>query len=230
MIAPMSELRDVSKSYGQGRTRVEALRNVSLEIYAGELTLIEGPSGSGKTTLLHVLGLLQRADAGEVWIRGRRLDGLAEPRLVGPRRENVVLIFQGANLLESLTVKDNVGIASRLCSGGRSSAEPMECVARLGLTNRANHLPRELSGGEKQRTAIARALACPGLLVLADEPTANLDWGTARPVIQRLAELGGSYGLDGRLSTRIKQALQSQPSAIVERSISDHVARTMQSR
>ena len=117
MASVVAELMKVSKSFGRGVTRVEALRSVDLKIHAGELTLIEGPSGSGKTTLLHILGVLQRADEGEVWIRGRRMDQVPEPRLPDERANNVVLIFQGYNLLDSLTVRDNVAVAGRLTAG-----------------------------------------------------------------------------------------------------------------
>ncbi len=191
---PISELRSVTKTFGQGHTRVLALDDVSLPIYAGELTLIEGPSGSGKTTLLHILGLLQRADSGEVWNRGCRLDQLPESRLTTQRRRNVVLIFQGANLLESLNVRDNVSIALHLANGQSGQTSVMDHLKRLNLGDRASHFPRQLSGGEKQRTAIARALACPGQLVLADEPTANLDWHSAQSIVERLVELAHDDG------------------------------------
>ncbi len=194
MIATLSELRGVSKAFGESHTRVQALTDVSLSIHAGELTLIEGPSGSGKTTLLHILGLLQRADRGEVWIGGRRLDAFPESRLSIERRRNVVLIFQGANLLESLTVHDNVAIAQHVANGRRRHASVTEHLQRVGMDGRAGHLPRQLSGGEKQRTAIARALACPGHLILADEPTANLDWASAQQVVARLVELAHRDG------------------------------------
>lgn len=211
---PVAQLRGVSKAFGQGCTRVQALQDVDLPIYAGELTLIEGPSGSGKTTLLHILGLLQRADEGEVWIGGRRLDALPESRLAYERRRNVVLIFQGVNLLESLTVQGNVAVAHRLANGRRRRAavrpSVMDHLRRMDLEKRANHLPRELSGGEKQRTAIARALACPGALVLADEPTANLDWKSARQVVERLAELAHR---DGRAVVMVTHDSRVEPFA-----------------
>ena len=184
----VAELKKVSKTFGRGVTLVEALRSVDLEIHAGELTLIEGPSGSGKTTLLHILGLLQEADEGEVWIRGRRMDQVPEHRLPDERANNVVLIFQGYNLLDSLTVRDNVAVAGRLTAGSYRATPVADYLGRLGLQGRTGHLPGQLSGGEKQRTAIARALACPGSLVLADEPTANLDWTNAQQVVQCLAD------------------------------------------
>jgi len=169
--------------------QVRALRGVDLRIQSGELTLIEGPSGSGKTTLLHIVAMLQRADQGEVWFDGRRVDRLPESRLPAERRAHVVLIFQVYNLLESLTAADNVALAGLLTKGSRRAVPVEDYLQRVNLQQRADHLPAELSGGERQRTAIARALACPGRLVLADEPTANLDWENAREVMQSLADL-----------------------------------------
>ncbi len=191
-VLPVAELKGVSKAFGRGATYVQALRDVDLCIHAGELTLIEGPSGSGKTTLLHILGLLQRADRGEVSINGRRADSLPEAKLAARRRGGVSLIFQGYNLLDALTVRDNVDVASLLSTG--ASVPAAEHLARLGIERRAGHLPRQLSAGEKQRTAIARSLACRTPLVLADEPTANLDWENAQEVVRCLADLAHREG------------------------------------
>lgn len=196
---PAARLIGVSKSFGHGTSLVRALQCVDLDIHAGELTLIEGPSGSGKTTLLHILGLLQRPDEGEAYVDGQRMDNLPESRLPDERARNVALIFQGYNLLDALTAADNVALAGLLpaaAPGGGSSltrSRPTRggtvLLDRFGLAGRARHLPRELSGGERQRVAIARALASPGRLVLADEPTANLDWKNAQDVIKCLSEL-----------------------------------------
>lgn len=186
---PTAELKGVSKRYGKGATRVHALTKVDLQLRPGELVLIEGPSGSGKTTLLHLLGLLQRPDEGEVWLGGRRMDHLPESHLPDARRQEAAFIFQGYNLLEALTLRDNVAVAGTL-NGVADRRFPAEAyLARLGLAERTNHLPSDVSGGEKQRAAIARALACGGRLVLADEPTANLDWANAQEVMRRLADL-----------------------------------------
>ncbi len=185
--APIAELVGVSKSFGQGAARVIALAGVDLALHPGELVLIEGPSGSGKTTLLQILGLLQRPDTGQVRLAGRRVDTLPESALPEQRRRHVVFIFQGFNLLESLSARDNVALVGRLNPRSRPAVE--EILAGVGLLHRAGHRPAQLSGGEKQRTAIARALACDGRLVLADEPTANLDWDNARPVLEALRGL-----------------------------------------
>ncbi|MCP4593869.1 MAG: ATP-binding cassette domain-containing protein [bacterium] len=189
MTVPVARLLGVSKSFGRGPTLVQALAEVSLDVLPGELTLIEGPSGSGKTTLLHILGLLQRPDRGEVWVSGIRTDALAESRLPERRRGRVALIFQGYNLLESLTVSDNIALAGALTPRRFGPAAVDDCLVRLGMKARARHLPAELSGGEKQRTSIGRALASGGSLILADEPTANLDWENAQDVMQHLADL-----------------------------------------
>ncbi|MFH0980569.1 MAG: ATP-binding cassette domain-containing protein, partial [Planctomycetota bacterium] len=189
-----ARLRGVSKSFGKGPTLVRALVDVDLDIYPGELTLIEGPSGSGKTTLLHILSLLQRPETGEVWLDRHRTDLLPESRLPDERRGRIALIFQGYNLLEALTVHDNVAVAG-LLSGGWLPATAVEPhLRRFGMSGRGTSLPAELSGGEKQRTSIARALACGGRLILADEPTANLDWENAQEVMKHLAALAHQEG------------------------------------
>lgn len=194
MTQAAAELKGVSRSFGQGSTLVQALSDVDLQIHAGEITLIEGPSGSGKTTLLHIVGLLQRADKGEVWIDGYRVDGLAESSLPKQRRDNVALVFQGYNLLDALTVRDNVAIAGVLQTGSFRATPVDEYLDRLNLRERADHLPAQLSGGEMQRTAVARALASRGRLVLTDEPTANLDWANAQEVAKCLADLAHREG------------------------------------
>jgi putative ABC transport system ATP-binding protein len=206
----VAELKGVSRSFGQGTMLVRALCDVDLQIHPGELTLIEGPSGSGKTTLLHIMGLLQRADEGEVWLNGRRVDGLSESELPVLRRENVALVFQGYNLLDALTVRDNITLAGLLRTGSRRSTPVADYLARFGLIERAGHLPAQLSGGEKQRTAIARALATNGRLILTDEPTANLDWANAQEVLRCLVDLAHR---DGRAVVMVSHDSRLEPFA-----------------
>ncbi|MFQ5490447.1 MAG: ATP-binding cassette domain-containing protein [Phycisphaerae bacterium] len=194
MNRPFAELEGVSKAFGQGHTRVQALDGVDLQIHGGELTLIEGPSGSGKSTLLHILGLLQRADTGQVRIAGDRMDPLPESQLPRQRRTHVAFIFQVYNLLEALSAADNIALAGLLAGGSFGSVPIGQLLKRVNLQERSTHLPAAMSGGERQRAAIARALACPGRLVLADEPTANLDWENAREVIRTLADLAHQQG------------------------------------
>ena len=190
----VAELKGVSRSFGQGNTLVRALSDIDLQIHAGEITLIEGPSGSGKTTLLHIVGLLQRADEGEVWIDGRRVDQIPEIGLPRLRRENVSLVFQGYNLLDALTVRDNIAVAGMLNEGSHRATPVDAYLERFHLVDRGDHLPAQLSGGEMQRTAIARALASQGRLLLTDEPTANLDWANAQDVAQCLADIARCEG------------------------------------
>lgn len=192
--APIAELRDVCKTFRQGDQTVRALDGVSLSLRAAELTLLMGPSGSGKTTLLQILGLLQRADRGAIRFADRSMDGLGEAALTEARRAGVVFIFQGFNLMEALTARGNVALAHKLAGGERRTAPAERCLARVGLQQRSDFRPPQLSGGERQRVAIARALACPGRLVLADEPTANLDWHAAEEVISSLAQLARDEG------------------------------------
>ncbi len=194
-----ASIRNVSKTYGQGRTRVHALRGVDMDVALGEVTMIRGPSGSGKTTLLQILGLLQRADGGSIWMAGERVDRVPESGLALRRRRHVGFVFQGFNLLDALTARDNVSVGTWLRDRTDTAASSRDdladaCIDRVGLTPRRAHLPAELSGGEKQRISIARALACPGLLILADEPTANLDWTNACDVMAHLLSLAREHG------------------------------------
>ncbi len=199
MSSTVAVARGVSKRFGRGATLVHALRGVSLSVDAGEIVMIKGPSGSGKTTLLHILGLLQRTDTGEVWLGGRRMEGVSETGLPLARRESVAFVFQGSNLLESLTVWDNVLLGVRLRRSvngvGESDAAVVDrCIGLVNMTERRRHLPSALSGGERQRASIARALASPGKLLLADEPTANLDWEHAREVMDCLSAAAHDHG------------------------------------
>ncbi len=199
MSEPVAIVRDISKRFGSGATLVHALRDVSFSVHAGEIVMIKGPSGSGKTTLLHILGLLQRHDDGDMWLNGRPMKDVLESELPAARRQHVAFIFQGSNLLESLTVWDNVVLGARLRSS-RNGEQPSDaalagrCLELVNMTARKRHLPATLSGGERQRASIARALASPGRLLLADEPTANLDWEHARDVMQCLSAAAHDHG------------------------------------
>ena len=167
----------VSKHYGSGSAEVQAVRDVSLEVAPGEIVLIMGPSGSGKTTLLQMMGALLKPTEGTIQLNGTMLSALAEHRLPGIRLHQFGFIFQDFNLLSALTVLDNVALVAELASTKRSEARKRAAalLAELGLGERLHFLPEQLSGGEKQRVAIARALVNDPALILADEPTANLD-------------------------------------------------------
>lgn len=233
MSEPVALVQDVSKRFGQGATLVHALRGVSLSVDAGQIVMIKGPSGSGKTTLLHILGLLQRHDAGEVRLNGRRMDDVGEADLPTARREHVAFIFQGSNLLESLTVMDNVVLGARLRASrngtGLSDRQLADkCIELVNMTARRGHLPATLSGGERQRASIARALASPGRLLLADEPTANLDWEHAREVMACLSAAAHEHGKavvlvshDSRLEPFVDKIVQLVDGRIVDGDATD---------
>jgi putative ABC transport system ATP-binding protein len=167
------ELRNVTKSYGSGAARVTAIDGVDLRIERGEFVVVAGPSGSGKTTLLQLLGALDRPTSGSVDFEGRDLASLGDGALTRLRRDTIGFVFQQFNLIPTLTALQNVQIA-----GGGA-----ELLARVGLEHRARHLPSQLSGGEQQRVAIARALANQPEVVLADEPTGNLDTATGEEIM-----------------------------------------------
>ena len=171
------EARDLVRSFGAGATAVQALRGVDLDVEEGEMVAIMGPSGSGKSTLLHILGALDRPDGGSVAIDGERFDDLSDRELTRLRGDVFGFVFQFFNLLPTLTAAENA-LVPALVNGERSAKyadRVAELLDRVGLGDRATHLPTELSGGEQQRVAIARALLRRPRLVLADAPTGNLD-------------------------------------------------------
>lgn len=182
------ETRAVSKIYGEGSGRVVAIESVSLTLAQGELLLIMGPSGSGKTTLLSVMGCILRPTTGDVLVNKRNVATCSERELADIRRHHFGFVFQAFNLFGSLTAQENVEVALRMKGGSRQAirTEAADLLERVGLERRAHAYPRDLSGGEKQRTAIARALAGDPPIILADEPTANLDSKTGRGILQLL--------------------------------------------
>lgn len=185
------QVTHVTKRYGSGATEVIAVRDVSLSVAPGEIVLIMGPSGSGKTTLLLMLGALLKPTEGSIQLNGTLLSALAENRLPDIRLREFGFIFQDFNLLSALTVLENVAIVAEL-TGLKSSAARKKAAAiltDLGLGERLNFLPEKLSGGEKQRVAIARALVNDPTLILADEPTANLDSKIGHDVMRLLRRI-----------------------------------------
>ncbi len=185
------ELRDVTKTYRQGRREVRAVRGVSLTVEAGEMVVLLGPSGSGKSTLLHLMGGLDHPTSGSVCFEGRELAQLDDGALTRLRRDRIGHVFQFFNLLPTLTAAENVALPMLL--GGLADAEvrprAAEALAAVGLADRAGHYPEEMSGGEQQRAAIARALAVRPRVLLADEPTGNLDSVAGGEVLRLLREL-----------------------------------------
>lgn len=182
------ETRAVSKTYGAGATQVDALNSASVTLTQDEVLLIMGPSGSGKTTLLSVMGCILRPTSGEVLVDGRNVGECDERELANIRRRYFGFVFQAFNLFRWLTAQENVEVVLRM--KGRSKpeirTEATDLLERVGLARRAHAYPRDLSGGEKQRTAIARALAGDPPIILADEPTANLDTKTGLDILQLL--------------------------------------------
>ncbi|MFH1329869.1 MAG: ABC transporter ATP-binding protein [Actinomycetota bacterium] len=183
--APLIELRHVSKRFGQGA--VGAL-DVSLAFPAGRMVALFGPSGSGKTTVLHMIGLLMVPDEGEIWLEGRRVDGLSERASAAVRRESLGFVFQSFGLVPLLTAEENVMVALRLLNIGGDKARERARAALdvVDLGHRAGHRPAELSGGEQQRVALARALVHSPRVLLADEPTGELDTATGAYVLDLL--------------------------------------------
>jgi putative ABC transport system ATP-binding protein len=190
------ELRGVTRSYGQGASRVDAVRDLDLTIDAGEFVAVVGPSGSGKTTLLQLLGGLDRPTSGTILFEGRDLAALREAELTRLRLDTIGFVFQQFNLIPTVTAAENVELA--LAPRGIPGAERAERVAELlgavGLAARGHHLPSQLSGGEQQRVAIARALANEPRVLLADEPTGNLDSATGEEIVNLLRLLSDDRG------------------------------------
>lgn len=179
------ELEDVSKRFHRGREEVVALAGVTLAVTSGEFVAVVGPSGSGKSTLLHLAGGLDQPDGGRVLVNGRDLASASIGERAGLRRREIGFVFQFFHLIPTLSVAENVSLP--LLLDGRSDDHRVEALLeRVGLANRAGHLPGELSGGEMQRAAIARALAAGPGLILADEPTGNLDSATGEEVFDAL--------------------------------------------
>ena len=190
----MLELKNISKQYGRGAI---GAADVSLMVQPGQMVALFGPSGSGKTTILHIMGLLQSADSGEVWLDGTRIDSLSERRAAEVRSRDLGFVFQSFGLLPLLSAEENIAVMLRLLGiGGEASRKQVRtAMEAVGIQHRADHRPAELSGGEQQRVALARALVHAPKLILADEPTGELDTTTAAHVfglLHRIAEGGGT--------------------------------------
>lgn len=187
----MIELREVSKIYQIGDERVHALDHANLKVNAREFVSVIGPSGSGKSTLMNIIGCLDTADAGEYLLEGTPIEAYSENELARIRNRKIGFIFQSFNLLPKLTAEENVELPLiyQKVKKAERAARVKEALARVGLERRAKHLPTELSGGQQQRVAIARALVTRPSLLLADEPTGNLDSHTSREILQLFREL-----------------------------------------
>lgn len=185
----MLEIRNVSKVYGEGETKTVALNNVSLEVDKSSFVAIMGPSGSGKSTLLNIIGGLDSVSSGEVLIEGQRIDNLGEDALVNLRRGKIAYVFQQYHLLPSLTALENVLLPLLFTEKGVNAQRAVEILKKVGLEKRLGHRPTQLSGGEQQRVAIARALVTKPKLVLADEPTGNMDQEKGKEILNLFKEL-----------------------------------------
>jgi lipoprotein-releasing system ATP-binding protein len=197
------ELAGVSKSYYQGSLRVEVLRDVNLALRPGEMVGLVGPSGAGKSTLLHVAGLLDRPESGEVRINGQASNALSDDRRTRLRREYLGFVYQFHHLFAEFTALENVILPQMVAGVSKREAgeRATRLLSRLGLEERLQHRPAELSGGEQQRVAIARAVANRPSVLLADEPTGNLDSHTANAVFSELESLAREEGLAALIAT-----------------------------
>jgi putative ABC transport system ATP-binding protein len=186
--------RALTRRYGEGSTAVDALRGVDLDVRTGELVAVMGPSGSGKSTLMHLLAGLDLPTSGTVTIAGTELSALDDAALTRLRREHIGFIFQFFNLLPMLDAEENVVLPLAIAGEKPDKAWVAELMAKVGLAARSSHRPAELSGGEQQRVAIARALVTRPTILLADEPTGNLDSKTGGEILELMRESVDAYG------------------------------------
>ncbi|HEY5050483.1 MAG TPA: ABC transporter ATP-binding protein [Acidothermaceae bacterium] len=216
--------RGLRKLYGSGEGLVRAVDDVDLDVIRGEMLAVMGPSGCGKSTLLHLLGGLDRPTAGELSLDGRRIDQLSERALAQLRRHEVGFVFQAYHLMDELTAQENIELPALLAGRAPRDAQrrARQLLEQVGLADRADHLPSALSGGQRQRVAIARALANEPLVVLADEPTGNLDSAATLEVL-RLFEVLHNDGLtlvivthDERIAATADRLISMRDGALVD--------------
>ena len=237
--APIITTRDLVRRFRSGSTQVDAIKSVSMEVLRGEFLVILGRSGSGKTTLLNLLGGLDRPDSGTVMFEGRDIGAMAEAELTELRRHKIGFIFQSYGLLPLLSAYENVELPLRINGVPRQERRPRveAALERVGLTLRSRHRPYELSGGEQQRVAIARALAAEPVLLLADEPTGDLDTTTGRDIASLLKEVVQGQGVtvvvathDQTIAGMADQVMELVDGSFTERPSEPPAARTQDSR
>ena len=219
------EFKDVSKVYTMGQTQIRALDHISFAVEKGELCVIVGPSGAGKTTLLNILGGMDTATEGTVLLDGRDISRLNNRQLTAYRRDDVGFVFQFYNLVQNLTARENVELASEIC---RDSLDPVKTLEGVGLKERMNNFPAQLSGGEQQRVAIARALAKNPKLILCDEPTGALDYNTGKAVLKLLQDTCRAQGKtvliithNGALTQIADRVIRVKNGAVVDMTVND---------
>ena len=179
------EFKNIVKEYKMGEVKIKALDNTNFSIDKGELVVIVGPSGAGKTSALNILGGMDKASSGRVWVNNKEITKLNDKELIEYRRNDIGFVFQFYNLIQNLTAKENVELATQLCSDALNVDDILE---EVGLQDRKNNFPSQLSGGEQQRVAIARALAKNPKLLLCDEPTGALDYNTGKQILKLLQD------------------------------------------
>jgi putative ABC transport system ATP-binding protein len=215
---------ELTKLYGAGPSLVRAVDGVDLAVKPGETVSVMGPSGCGKSTLLYLLGGLERATGGEMWLAGERVERLSETRWARLRRRAIGFVFQAFHLVEELTAAENVELPALLAGASPRTARrrAAQLLERVGLADRAGHRPAQLSGGQQQRVAVARALANEPLVVLADEPTGNLDSAATTEVLRLFAELGAAQQTvvlvthDSRVAATTDRLLTMRDGAMVD--------------
>ncbi|MBR5641030.1 MAG: ABC transporter ATP-binding protein [Firmicutes bacterium] len=186
------EFQNVSKIYHMGEVEIPALYNASFTVEKGEICIIVGPSGAGKTTLLNILGGMDLLTSGKVFLDGEEISSYDKKRMTSYRRYDIGFVFQFYNLIQNLTARENVELAAQIC---KDPIDADEVLARVGLAQRANNFPSQLSGGEQQRVAIARALAKNPKLLLCDEPTGALDYVTGKSILKILQDTARQTGM-----------------------------------
>ena len=197
------ELRDIVRTFRQGEDRLEVLRGASLHVAAGEIVALTGPSGAGKSTFLHIAGLLERPDAGEVVVRGGACGSLSDDERTALRRRSIGFVYQFHHLLPEFTALENLVLPQMIAGVGRAAAgrRAQEMLEMTGIAERARHRPAEMSGGQQQRVAIARAFANQPEILIADEPTGNLDQETAGRMFELLLDLVRGQGVGALVAT-----------------------------
>ena len=213
----MVRLEGVSRVYQRGVSIIRAVQGVSLAVARGEFLAVMGPSGSGKSTLLNLIGGLDRPTEGDILIEGRSTKGLTETEWTTLRRERIGVVFQFFNLLPGLTARENVALPLLLRGEADPAKRVEDCLAAVGLAHRGEHRPSELSGGEQQRVALARALAHRPALLLADEPTGNLDSKVGREIVQLIKALARQGGQTVVLATHSRDAAAEADRVLIMR-------------